>query len=93
MKIDSDLIVEIAGLMRAYDVAELWQALGETERASLYYATKSNPPEGVDVVEEAVQAYLALRPAEVQRFRKRIRDLTSERIVAPISSQQEETHV
>jgi hypothetical protein len=81
MKIDANVIDELAEGLRPFDVVELLGMLTDEHRRWAHDFLLSNPPANIDPVESATSAYLALRPGELSRFRKRIRDLTGERPV------------
>jgi hypothetical protein len=72
---------ELAERLRPFDVVELLGMLTDEHRQWAHDFLLSNPPANVDPVESATNAYLALKPAELPKFRKRIRELTGERPV------------
>ena len=79
MKIDADMMEHLAEHMTPYDVVELLGMLTEEHRQWAHGFLMACPPEGIDPIESAVNAYLALRAPELPRFRKRIREMTNER--------------
>jgi len=78
MKIDDEVMDDLASSMTPYDVAELLGMVPDEHRRWALNSLQANPPSDVDPVEAAVSAYLSLTAPEVKRLRKRIRELTNE---------------
>ena len=80
MVITPEFMEALSESLTPYDAVELLGMLPNTHRQWVFHSLLANPPADIDPVESAASAYSALTALEVKHLRKRIRELTNEKI-------------